>query len=73
MDLKKVSRSEIIKIALLLAVLSSLPRNIHLYNMFSEGKMDFTGFWVADSIFRIVFLTIFCWTILYINANFGLY
>jgi len=70
-DLKKVSRSEIIKIALLLAVLSSLPRNIHLYNMFSEGKMDFTGVWVVDSLFRIVFLTIFCWIILYINANLG--
>jgi sensor histidine kinase YesM len=71
MDLKKVSQSQIIKIALLLAVLSSIPRKIHLYNMISEGKIDFTGVWVADSLFRILFLSIFCWTILYINANLG--
>ena len=71
MDLKKVSQSEIIKIGLLLAVLTSLPRNIHLYNMFSEGKMDFTGVWVSDSLFRIFFLTLFSCCILYINANLG--
>lgn len=71
MTIKPVKRAEIIKIALLLAVLISLPRNIHLYNMFSEGKMDFSGVWIYDFIFRFFFLALFSWLILQFNANWG--
>jgi sensor histidine kinase YesM len=37
--------------------------------MFSEGKIDFSGVWVVDFLFRVIFLLIFSWSILYINAN----
>ena len=71
MTIKRVKKSEILKIALLLAVLVSLPRNIHLYNMVSSGKMDFSSTQVADLFFRLFFLFFFSWSVLQINANFG--
>lgn len=69
MTLKRVKESEIIKIALLLAILVSLPRNIYLYNMVSSGKMDFSGTQVVDLFFRLFFLLFFSWSVLQINAN----
>jgi len=66
---KPVKPSAILRIAILLAILVSLPRNIHLYNMFGEGELDFSGIWVADSLFRLLFLFLFSWTILQFNAN----
>ena len=69
MTRKHVKQSGILKISLLLAILVSLPRNIHLYNMVSAGKLDFSGVWIADFFFRLVFLFLFSWTILQLNAN----
>ncbi|MGC1514588.1 MAG: histidine kinase [Maribacter sp.] len=69
MILPKVKKSQIIKIALLLAVLVSLPRNIHVYNMISAGNEEFAGLWAVDFLYRLVFLFFFSWGILEINAN----
>ena len=69
MTQKPVERSQLLKISVLLALLVTLPRNIYFYNMFTEGKLDFSGEWVADLIFRLSFLILFSWLILYLNAN----
>ena len=66
---RPVKRSEILWISLLLALLVTLPRNLYFYNMFSEGKLDFSGEWVADLIYRLSFLFLFSWLILHLNAN----
>ncbi|MBD0852223.1 sensor histidine kinase [Maribacter arenosus] len=69
MTRKPVKSSGILKISLLLAILVSLPRNIHLYNMVSAGKMDFSGIWVADFFLRLGFLFLFSWMNLQLTAN----
>jgi sensor histidine kinase YesM len=69
MILPTVKKQQIIKIALLLAALVSLPRNIHVYNMISSGNEQFESFWVVDFLFRFVFMIFFSWAILEINAN----
>ena len=69
MILPTVKKQQIIKIALLLAVLVSLPRNIHVYNMISSGNEQFESVWVVDFLFRLVFMVFFSWAILEINAN----
>lgn len=69
MILPTVKKQQIIKIALLLAALVSLPRNIHVYNMISSGNEQFESFWVVDFLFRLVFMVFFSWAIIEINAN----
>ncbi|TLP82807.1 sensor histidine kinase [Maribacter sp. ACAM166] len=69
MILPTVKKPQIIKIALLLAVLVSLPRNIHVYNMISSGNEQLQSVSVIDFLYRLVFMFFFSWTILEINAN----
>ncbi len=66
---KPVERAQILKISVLLALLVTLPRNLYFYNMFTEGKLDFSGEWVADLIYRLSLLFLYSWLILHLNAN----
>ncbi len=69
MALKQVKQSAIIKIALLLAILASLPTTIFLYDLFSHGNLDLSVLWVSDLLYRLVFSFLFSWSILELNAN----
>lgn len=69
MSLPTVKKAQLIKIALLLAVLVSLPRNIHVYTMISAGNEEFDSHWVLDFIYRLAFMFFFSWAVLEINAN----
>ena len=69
MALKQVKQSAIIKIALLLAILASLPKTIFLYDMLSQGNLDLSGLWISDLLYRLVFSFFFSWSILELNAN----
>lgn len=69
--LKPVKYTQIIRVALLLALLISLPRTIYLYNMITEGTMDFSGKWVVDFLYRYVFFFFFAWGVLELNTNVG--
>ena len=69
MALKLVKQSAIIKIALLLAILASLPKTIFLYDMISQGNLDFSGLWILDWLYRLVFFFLFSWAVLQLNAN----
>lgn len=71
MALKQVKQSTIIKIALLLAILASLPKTIFLYDMMSQGNLDLLGAWLVDLVYRLVIFFIFSWAILELNANIG--
>lgn len=66
---KPVKQSTLLRISLLLALLVSIPRNLYLYNMMSDGKMDFSDVWFVDFLFRIAFLVVFGWAILQLNTN----
>lgn len=66
---KPVKQGTLIRIALLLALLVSIPRNLFIFNMISEGRMDYSGILLADVLFRLVFLTAFSWAILQLCAN----
>ena len=71
MALKQVKQSAIIRIAVLLAILASLPKTIFLYDMVSQGNLDFTGLQIMDLLYRLVFFFFFSWAILELNANIG--
>ena len=71
MALKLVKQSTIIKIALLLAILASLPKTIFLYEMISQGKFSFSAEWVMNTLYRLIFSFSFSWAILELNANIG--
>jgi sensor histidine kinase YesM len=71
MALKQVKQSAIIKIALLLAILASLPKTIFLYDMISQGNLSFSATWIMDLAYRLVFFFLFSWAILELNANVG--
>lgn len=71
MAITQVKRSEILKISLLLSVLVSLPKTIYLYNMISQGNLDFSGIWVMDFFYRFFFFFFFSWAVLQLNANVG--
>ena len=66
---KLVPQSQIVKIALLLAILISLPRTVFIYNMIDEGNLDFSTTWFMDFLYRFVFLFLFTWSILQLNTN----
>lgn len=69
MALKKVKQGEIIKTALLLGILASLPKSIYLYNRFIEGNLDFSSIWLSDFLYRYSFFFFFSWIMLQVNAN----
>lgn len=69
MALKHVKQSTITRIALLLAILASLPKTIFLYDMISQGNLDFSGLRIMDLLYRLIFFFLFSWAILELNAN----
>lgn len=69
MALIQVKQSTIIKIALLLAILASLPKTIFLYEMISQGDLSFSTGWILDLLYRLIFFFLFSWSILELNAN----
>ena len=48
MALKHVKQSAIVKIAVLIAILASLPKTIFLYDMISQGHLGFSETWMLD-------------------------
>ena len=71
MIIKQVKQSQLVKVALLLSVLVSIPKTIFLYNMINEGNIDFSQVLVMDFLYRLVFFFVFSWLILQLNANWG--
>ncbi len=71
MALRHVKQSSIVKIALLLATLVSVPKTIFIYDMVSQGGEEFSVAWIADFMYRFVFFFLFSWAILQLNANVG--
>jgi two-component system LytT family sensor kinase len=71
MALRHVKQSSIVKIALLLATLVSVPKTIFIYDMVSKGGEEFSVAWIADFMYRFVFFFLFSWAILQLNANVG--
>lgn len=71
MALTQVKQSAIIKIAILIAILSSLPKTIFLYEIISEGNLGLSTIWLLDLLYRLVFFFLFSWVILELNANIG--
>ncbi len=71
MALTQVKQSAIVKIAILIAVLASLPKTLFLYEMISEGNLGFSTIWLLDLMYRLVFFFLFSWAILQLNANLG--
>ena len=70
MAVRHVKQSSIVKIAILLAILVSVPKTIFIYDMMGQDEA-FLGAWIADLVYRLVFFFFFSWTILQINANVG--
>lgn len=48
MALTKVKQGEVVKTALLIGILVSLPKTIYLYNGIMEGNLNFSMSWVTD-------------------------
>ncbi len=70
MAVRHVKQSSIVKIAILLAILVSVPKTIFIYDMMGQDEA-FLGAWIGDLVYRLVFFFLFSWTILQINANVG--
>jgi len=70
MAVRHVKQSSIVKIAILLAILVSVPKTIFIYDMVSQDK-EFLNVWIADLVYRLIFFFLFSWTILQVNANVG--
>ncbi|MFS4417453.1 sensor histidine kinase [Maribacter sp. 2307ULW6-5] len=71
MSFTHVKQSSIIKIALLLSILVSIPKTVFLYESGSTDQLEFTGLYVADLAYRFVFFLVFSWCVLQLNANVG--
>lgn len=71
MALRHVKQSSITKIAVLLAILVSVPKAIYIYDIVSDGTHVFTWSYIADLIYRFVFFFLFSWAVLQLNANVG--
>ena len=69
MAITKVKQGEVIKTALLLGILVSLPKTIYLYNGIMEGNLDFSFTWVTDFLYRYIFFICFSYSVLQLNAN----
>jgi len=70
MALRHVKQSSIVKIAILLAILVSVPKTIFIYDMATQDE-EFLVVWIVDLMYRLVFFFLFSWTILQLNANVG--
>ncbi len=66
---KKVKKSVILFIALLVALLITLPRVLSLYNITEELTDSFTAASINDIIFRFIFASVLFWIILQFNTN----
>lgn len=71
MALTQVKQSAIVKIAVLIAILASLPKTIFLYEMISVGNLGFSATWLLDLFYRLIFFFLSAWAILHLNANIG--
>lgn len=71
MALRHVKQSSITKIAVLLAILVSVPKAIYIYDIVSDGTHVFTWSYIADLLYRFVFFFLFSWAVLQLNANVG--
>lgn len=69
MAITKVKQGEVIKTALLIGILVSLPKTIYLYNGIVDGNLDFSFTWVADFLYRYFFFFCFSWAVIQLNAN----
>ncbi len=69
MAIMKVKQGEVVKTALLIGILVSLPKTIYLYNGIMEGNLDFSMSWVADFLYRYLFFFCFSWSVIQLNAN----
>lgn len=68
--LRHVKQSSILKIAVLLAILVSVPKTIFIYDLVHQGE-TFLWSYVGDLFYRLVFFFLFSWAILQLNANVG--
>ena len=69
MALTKVKQGEVVKTALLIGILVSLPKTIYLYNGIMEGNLNFSMSWVTDFLYRYLFFFCFSWSVIQLNAN----
>jgi hypothetical protein len=69
MAITKVKQGEVIKTALLLGILVSLPKTIYLYSGIMDGNLDFSFTWVTDFLYRYIFFFCFSWAVIQLNAN----
>ncbi|MDF4220757.1 sensor histidine kinase [Maribacter huludaoensis] len=69
MAITKVKQGEVIKTALLLGILVSLPKTIYLYNGIMEGNLNFSMSWVVDFMYRYLFFFCYSWSVIQLNAN----
>ncbi|WP_339628292.1 histidine kinase [uncultured Maribacter sp.] len=69
MAITKVKQGEVIKTALLVGILVSLPKTIYLYNGIMDGNLDFSFLWIADFLYRYIFFFFFSWGVLQLNTN----
>lgn len=68
-SISKVKQSQIVKIALLVSFLLSLPKTIFIYRMMERGKMDFSEVHLSEFILQFLFFFFFSWIILQLSAN----
>ncbi len=71
MALRHVKQASIIKIAVLLAILVSVPKTISIYNMIAQENEDFSWIWIVELLYRFVFFFLFSWIVLQLNSNVG--
>jgi len=69
LKLKLVKQSTIATIALLISLLINLPRILELYEVFDNISKSFDQVSVNDVLTRLVFLFIYSWMDLQLNAN----
>ncbi|MEP2278154.1 histidine kinase [Maribacter sp.] len=69
MAITKVKQGEVIKTALLIGILVSLPKTIYLYNGIMEGNLNFSMSWVVDFMYRYLFFFCYSWSVIQLNAN----
>lgn len=68
-DKKQVKRAEILKIAILIAVLVTLPLTISLFRTISFNIEVFSVEMLRDLLLKLVFFFLFSWTALQFNTN----
>ncbi len=66
---KKVKQPVLRAIALIVAVLLTLPRVLSMFNIVEQLTESFTAATINDIVFRFVFLAFFYWAVLQCNTN----